>query len=91
MYFWILLCFAVLALLLTIVTVRQGTIAVLTIFGKYKRILGPGLSFKIPFFERVHRIVSIQNRSIELDFQAITQRSGERLFQSDAAVFGSRQ
>jgi len=82
MYFWILLCFAVLALLLTIVTVRQGTIAVLTIFGKYKRILGPGLSFKIPFFERVHRIVSIQNRSIELDFQAITQDQANVYFKA---------
>lgn len=82
MYFWILLCFAVLALLLTIVTVRQGTIAVLTIFGKYRRILGPGLSFKIPFFERVHRIVSIQNRSIELDFQAITQDQANVYFKA---------
>lgn len=82
MYFWILLCLALLVLLLTIVTVRQGTIAVLTIFGKYQRILGPGLNFKIPFFERVHRIVSIQNRSIELDFQAITQDQANVYFKA---------
>lgn len=82
MYYWILLSFALLVLFLSVVTVRQGTIAVLTIFGKYRRILGPGLSFKIPFLERVHRIVSIQNRSIELDFQAITQDQANVYFKA---------
>ena len=32
----------------------------------------PGLNFKIPFIERVYRRISIQNRSVELEFQAIT-------------------
>ena len=82
MFLWILLCLALLVFFLTVVTVRQGTIAVLTIFGKYRRILGPGLSFKIPFIERVHRIVSIQNRSIELDFQAITQDQANVYFKA---------
>lgn len=82
MILWILLSIGLLVLLLTIVTVRQGTIAVLTIFGKYQRILGPGLNFKIPFFERVHRVVSIQNRSIELDFQAITQDQANVYFKA---------
>ena len=31
------------------VTVNQGYVAVITIFGKYQRIMGPGLNFKIPF------------------------------------------
>jgi regulator of protease activity HflC (stomatin/prohibitin superfamily) len=53
-------------------TVNQGTIAVVTLFGKYRRIQFPGLNFKIPFFEVVARRVSIQNQSIELQFQAIT-------------------
>ena len=79
---WVILSLALLTLLLAIVTVRQGTIAVLTIFGKYRRILGPGLNFRIPFFERVHRIVSIQNRSIELDFQAITQDQANVYFKA---------
>ena len=82
MVFWIVLGLGLLAVLLMVVTVRQGTVAVLTIFGKYRRILGPGLSFKIPFFERVHRIVSIQNRSIELDFQAITQDQANVYFKA---------
>jgi regulator of protease activity HflC (stomatin/prohibitin superfamily) len=53
-------------------TVQQGTVAVVTIFGKYQRILGPGLNFKIPFIERIFRKVSVQNRAVELEFQAIT-------------------
>ena len=62
----------VLFFLLSFVTVQQGTIAVITIFGKYRRILNPGLNLKIPFIEIVYKRVSIQNRSIELEFQAIT-------------------
>lgn len=55
------------------VTVNQGFIAVTTIFGKYNRILGPGLNYRIPFFELIYKKISYQNRSIELEFQAITQ------------------
>lgn len=55
------------------VTVNQGTISVVTMFGKYRRILYPGLNVKIPFLEVIFRRVSIQNQSIELQFQAITQ------------------
>jgi regulator of protease activity HflC (stomatin/prohibitin superfamily) len=54
------------------VTVQQGTIAVITIFGKYRRILTPGLNFKIPFIEKIFRKISVQNRSVELEFQATT-------------------
>ena len=55
-----------------LVTVNQGTIAIITMFGKYKRILLPGLRFKIPLIESIYRRVSIQNQSIELEFQAVT-------------------
>jgi regulator of protease activity HflC (stomatin/prohibitin superfamily) len=54
------------------VTVKQGTIAVITVFGKYRRILTPGLNFKLPFIENVYSRISIQNRSVELEFQAVT-------------------
>jgi regulator of protease activity HflC (stomatin/prohibitin superfamily) len=57
---------------LSLVTVNQGTIAVLTMFGKYRRILRPGLNVKIPLLEQVFKTVSIQNRSVELEFQAVT-------------------
>ncbi|MCD8741116.1 SPFH domain-containing protein [Mucilaginibacter roseus] len=54
------------------VTVKQGTIAVVTVFGKYRRILTPGLNFKIPLIELIYSRISIQNRSVELEFQAVT-------------------
>jgi regulator of protease activity HflC (stomatin/prohibitin superfamily) len=53
--------------------VRQGTVAVAVLFGKYNRILRPGLNFRIPFAETVFRVMSIQHRSAELEFQAITE------------------
>lgn len=53
-------------------TVQQGTIAVITMFGKYRRVQFPGLNFKIPFLESIFRRISIQNKSVELQFQAIT-------------------
>ena len=55
-----------------LVSVRQGTVAVITMFGKYQRILTPGLNFKIPFLEQVYKVISIQNRSVELEFHATT-------------------
>src|SRR5476651_225633 len=54
------------------VSVKQGTIVVITVFGKYRRILTPGLNFKIPFIESIYSKISIQNRSVELEFQAVT-------------------
>lgn len=65
--------FVVLIVLSGFVSVNQGTIAVVTIFGKYQRIMGPGLNFRIPLIESVYKRISIQNRSVELGFQAITQ------------------
>ena len=58
---------------LSFVSVQQGNVAVITIFGKFKRILRPGLNFRIPFIEQIFAKISIQNRSMELKFQAITQ------------------
>jgi regulator of protease activity HflC (stomatin/prohibitin superfamily) len=57
---------------LSIVIVQQGTVAVITVFGKYARVLTPGLNFKIPVIEVIDRRISVQNRSVELAFQAIT-------------------
>src|SRR3954471_3884861 len=68
----ILIVFVVFAFLLSFVSVQQGTIAITTVFGKFRRILRPGLNLKIPFIEKVFRKISIQNRSVELNFQAVT-------------------
>lgn len=59
-------------LLLSLRTVAQGTVAVVTSFGKYRRLMSPGLNIKIPILETIHRRISVQNRSVELEFQAIT-------------------
>lgn len=69
-------------LFLSFTTVKQGTVAVITMFGKYRRILQPGLNFRIPFLEQIQKTVSVQNRSIELDFQAITQDQANVYFKA---------
>lgn len=71
-YLLFFLIFGIIVLYLSVVIVNQGSAAVVTVFGKYKRVMLPGLNFKIPFIEFIFRKISIQNRSIELDFQAIT-------------------
>ncbi|MEI7548260.1 MAG: SPFH domain-containing protein [Actinomycetota bacterium] len=60
------------AILTGLRAVNQGTVAVTTVFGKYKRTLRPGLNVVIPFVEKIFRRISIQNRAVELQFQAIT-------------------
>ena len=70
------------ALFASFATVGQGTVAVVTMFGKYRRVMYPGLNFKIPFLEVVHARVSVQNRSSELAFQAITSDQAQVHFKA---------
>jgi regulator of protease activity HflC (stomatin/prohibitin superfamily) len=79
-YWWILV--ALIILLGSFFTINQGYIGVITMFGKYRRIVGPGLNMKIPIFETVARKVSIQNRSVELEFQAVTSDQANVYFKS---------
>jgi regulator of protease activity HflC (stomatin/prohibitin superfamily) len=72
----------IIVLYLSVVIVQQGNVAVITVFGKYQRILTPGLNFKIPFIEYVFRTISIQNRSAELQFQAITNDQANVYFKA---------
>lgn len=65
-----------------LVTVNQGFIGVITMFGKYQRILRPGLNFKVPILEQIYKRVSIQNRSVELEFQAVTVDQANVYFKS---------
>lgn len=64
------------------VVVQQGTISVITMFGKYRRILSPGLNFRIPLIEKIATKISIQNRSLEMEFQAITQDQANVYFKA---------
>jgi regulator of protease activity HflC (stomatin/prohibitin superfamily) len=79
---FILFLILLLFVFLSFVTVKQGTIAVITMFGKYRRILHPGLNFRIPFLEAIFSRVSIQNRAIEMEFQAITQDQANVYFKA---------
>ena len=60
-------------LFMSFVTVQQGTVAVITVFGKFSRVIRPGLNMRIPFIEQIFRRISYQNQSMELKFQAISQ------------------
>src|SRR5215204_1476624 len=79
-YWWTIVVFFL--LLSSFFTINQGFIGVITMFGKYQRIARPGLRMKIPFIETVHKRVSIQNRSVELEFQAVTQDQANVYFKS---------
>lgn len=63
-------------------TINQGFIGVITMFGKYRRVARPGLNFKLPLLESVYRKVSIQNRSVELEFQAVTSDQANVYFKA---------
>ena len=79
-YWWLIILLVI--FLGCFVTVNQGTIGVVTMFGKYRRIMRPGLNFKLPLFEQIYKKISIQNRSVELEFQAITVDQANVYFKS---------
>jgi len=79
---YIVIGLVILLLFSCFITVNQGTVAVITVFGKYRRIMSPGLNFKIPLIEMVYKRISIQNRSVELEFQAITQDQANVYFKA---------
>lgn len=63
-------------------TVQQGNVAVVTVFGKYRRVIRPGLNLLIPFIETIFKRISTQNRSVELEFQAVTIDQANVYFKS---------
>ncbi|WP_029282196.1 SPFH domain-containing protein [Pedobacter sp. R20-19] len=79
---YIVIFLGIVILFSSFVTVKQGTIAVVTVFGKYRRQLRPGLNFKIPLIEQIYSRISIQNRSVELSFQAVTQDQANVYFKA---------
>jgi regulator of protease activity HflC (stomatin/prohibitin superfamily) len=63
-------------------TINQGYVGVITMFGKYRRAARPGLNFKIPILEQVMKKISVQNRSVEMEFQAVTIDQANVYFKS---------
>lgn len=79
---FIFIALAIFLLLRSFRTIQQGTIGVVTIFGKYRRVLPPGLNLTIPFIEVVFKKISTQNRSVEMEFQAVTVDQANVYFKS---------
>ncbi|MCU7550583.1 SPFH domain-containing protein [Chitinophagaceae bacterium LB-8] len=79
-YWWLILILII--VFSGLFTINQGYVGVITMFGKYQRTVGPGLNIKVPVLEQVYKKVSIQNRSAELEFQAVTQDQANVYFKS---------
>jgi len=79
-YWWVILL--ILAVMAGLKTINQGSVGVVTMFGKYRRVLPPGLNLIIPFIEQISKRVSVQNRSVELEFQAVTSDQANVYFKN---------
>jgi prepilin-type processing-associated H-X9-DG protein len=79
---YILLAIIALLIFSGLKTVQQGNVAVVTVFGKYRRVIRPGLNLLIPFVETIFKRISTQNRSVELEFQAVTIDQANVYFKS---------
>ncbi|HEV8285858.1 MAG TPA: SPFH domain-containing protein [Chitinophagaceae bacterium] len=79
-YWWVLV--VVIIFFSSFFTINQGYIGVITMFGKYQRIVLPGLRMKLPLLESIYKKISYQNRSVELEFQAITGDQANVYFKS---------
>jgi regulator of protease activity HflC (stomatin/prohibitin superfamily) len=69
---FIVLIIGIIFLLTWFRSVPQSTVLVITVFGKYSRVMREGLNVKLPW-EKVFQRLSLQNRALQLEFQAITQ------------------
>lgn len=79
-YWWILVVLFI--FFSSLFTINQGYVGVITMFGKYRRVVRPGLQIKLPVLEQLSKKISIQNRSVELEFQAVTQDQANVYFKS---------
>src|SRR5258708_37797992 len=79
-YWWVII--VIIILFASFKTINQGYVGVVTMFGKYRRVLTPGLSLLVPLLEQVTKRVSIQNRSVEMEFQAVTADQANVYFKS---------
>ena len=64
---------AIILLALSIVIVPQQTMGVIERLGKFSRVLGPGLNFKIPIIEKVAGKESIRIRQLDVPVETKTQ------------------
>ncbi|HUX48160.1 MAG TPA: SPFH domain-containing protein, partial [Dehalococcoidia bacterium] len=68
---WIVLgvAFGVIVLALAIFVVRQQTFAILERWGKFIRVVGPGIHVKVPIMDRVAGRVSIRVQELNVSIK----------------------
>ena len=66
-------------------SIPQATVAVVTVFGKYRRIMREGPTSSCPGKQFSYRL-SLQNRALQMEFQAITQDQANVKFATMVAV-----
>lgn len=66
--------------------VSQGNCALVERLGKYDRMLGPGLHFKLPFAERISALLSVRERVLDVPPQRCISSDNAPLT-ADAVVF----
>jgi regulator of protease activity HflC (stomatin/prohibitin superfamily) len=60
-------------------TVPQKNVAIIERFGKFNRILQPGLQFKIPLAERVPYLLSLKEEVYDIDLQTAITRDNVKI------------
>ncbi len=71
--FFIILIVAAIILLTGLFTVRQQTAAIVERFGRFKRIAGAGLNFKIPLIDRIAGRISLRVRQLDVRVETKTK------------------
>jgi regulator of protease activity HflC (stomatin/prohibitin superfamily) len=71
--FWFLAFILVVACLLSFFTVSTAEVAVVTRFGKFRRVAEPGLNWKAPFVDRVAGRISLRVNQITLTMETKTK------------------
>ena len=65
----IVIIFVVLFILLGLKTIKQSTVAVVEMFGKYRRTIPASLQWKIPLIERIRERVTLRQQNFALTGQ----------------------
>lgn len=63
---------AIILLRKSLIIIQQGSVGIITRFGKYRKIAPTGLNIIVPFIDRLSKTISTQNVSTEVKFQAVT-------------------
>ena len=72
-FFWLLAFVLLLACLLSFFTVNTAQVAIVTRFGKFRRVAEPGLNWKWPFIDRVAGRISLRVNQITLTMETKTK------------------